>query len=54
MFLEPQAAEFAAATADPLYLFDLGPVDGRKAGAAQAAIDQATTTLRQAFGSPAA
>lgn len=29
--LEPQAAEFAAATADPPYLFDLGPVDGRKA-----------------------
>jgi acetyl esterase len=28
--LEPQAAEFAAATADPPYLFDLGPVDGRK------------------------
>lgn len=29
--LEPQAAEFAAATADPPYLFDLGPVEGRKA-----------------------
>lgn len=29
--LEPQAAEFAAATADPPYLFDLGPVQGRKA-----------------------
>ncbi len=28
--LEPQAAEFAAATADPPYLFDLGPVEGRK------------------------
>ncbi|HJQ06959.1 MAG TPA: alpha/beta hydrolase [Nocardioides sp.] len=29
--LEPAAAEFAAATADPPYLFDLGPVEGRKA-----------------------
>ncbi|WP_435875885.1 hypothetical protein [Saccharopolyspora shandongensis] len=29
--LEPAAAEFAAATADPPFLFDLGPVDGRKA-----------------------
>lgn len=29
--LEPAAAEFAAATANPPYLFDLGPVDGRKA-----------------------
>lgn len=28
--LEPEAAEFAAATADPPYLFDLGPVEGRK------------------------
>ena len=28
--LEPAAAEFAAATADPPYLFDLGPVAGRK------------------------
>ena len=28
--LEPQAAEFAAATADPPYLFNLGPVEGRK------------------------
>lgn len=28
--LEPQAAEFAAATADPPYLYDLGPVEGRK------------------------
>ncbi|MDD9370006.1 MAG: alpha/beta hydrolase [Acidimicrobiales bacterium] len=28
--LEPQAAEFAAATADPPYLFDLGPEEGRK------------------------
>ncbi|GAB2613375.1 alpha/beta hydrolase [Pseudactinotalea suaedae] len=30
VILEPQAAEFAAATADPPYLFDLGPVEGRK------------------------
>ncbi|MFT7835194.1 alpha/beta hydrolase [Saccharothrix sp. BKS2] len=30
-FLEPAAAAFAAATANPPYLFDLGPVDGRKA-----------------------
>ena len=29
--LEPAAADFAAATANPPYLFDLGPVDGRKA-----------------------
>ncbi|MBM9507340.1 alpha/beta hydrolase [Actinacidiphila acididurans] len=29
--LEAAAAEFAAATAQPPYLFDLGPVDGRKA-----------------------
>ncbi len=28
--LETAAAEFAAATADPPYLFDLGPVEGRK------------------------
>jgi acetyl esterase/lipase len=29
--LEEAAAEFAAATANPPYLFDLGPVEGRKA-----------------------
>ncbi|WP_414167457.1 alpha/beta hydrolase [Streptoverticillium reticulum] len=29
--LEPAAAEFAAATAEPPFLFDLGPVEGRKA-----------------------
>ncbi|GAA1268201.1 alpha/beta hydrolase [Saccharothrix xinjiangensis] len=29
--LEPAAAAFATATANPPYLFDLGPVDGRKA-----------------------
>ncbi|MEU4442736.1 alpha/beta hydrolase [Actinosynnema sp. NPDC050801] len=29
--LEPAAAEFAAATANPPYLFDLGPVEGRLA-----------------------
>ena len=29
--LEPAAAEFAAATANPPYLFDLGPVEGRQA-----------------------
>ncbi|MBM6406095.1 alpha/beta hydrolase [Phycicoccus sp. CSK15P-2] len=29
--LEPAAADFAAATADPPYLFDLGPVAGRAA-----------------------
>ena len=29
--LEPAAAEFAAATANPPYLFDLDPADGRKA-----------------------
>jgi acetyl esterase len=28
--LEPAAAEFAAATANPPYLFDLGPIEGRK------------------------
>ena len=28
--LEPAAQEFAAATADPPYLFDLGPVEARK------------------------
>src|SRR5919106_3985489 len=28
--LEPAAQEFADATADPPYLFDLGPVEGRK------------------------
>jgi len=28
--LEPAAAEFAAATANPPYLFDLGPTEGRK------------------------
>ncbi|WP_460775532.1 alpha/beta hydrolase [Microbacterium sp. GXF7504] len=28
--LEPAAREFASATADPPYLFDLGPVEGRK------------------------
>ncbi|MGH3584832.1 MAG: alpha/beta hydrolase [Pseudonocardia sp.] len=28
--LEPSAAEFAAATANPPFLFDLGPVEGRK------------------------
>jgi acetyl esterase/lipase len=28
--LEPAAAEFAAATANPPYLFDLGPSEGRK------------------------
>src|SRR3954452_404179 len=28
--LEHAAQEFAAATADPPYLFDLGPVEGRK------------------------
>lgn len=27
--LEPAAAEFAAATAEPSYLFDLGPEKGR-------------------------
>jgi hypothetical protein len=27
---EPAAAEFAAATATPPYLFDLGPIEGRK------------------------
>ena len=32
--LEPAAAEFAKATANPPYLFDLGPVKGR------AAVDQ--------------
>ncbi|MEU1011254.1 alpha/beta hydrolase, partial [Streptomyces sp. NPDC005890] len=29
--LEPAAAEFAAATANPPYLFDLSPAEGRKA-----------------------
>lgn len=29
--LEPAAADFAAATANPPYLFDLGPIEGRKA-----------------------
>ncbi|MFF7368495.1 esterase, partial [Streptomyces tricolor] len=29
--LEPAAAEFAAATANPPYLFDLPPAEGRKA-----------------------
>ena len=29
--LEPAAQEFAAATAHPPYLFDLRPVEGRKA-----------------------
>jgi acetyl esterase len=29
--LEPQAEEFSRTTADPPYLFDLGPVEGRKA-----------------------
>jgi acetyl esterase len=29
--LETAAADFAAATANPPYLFDLGPVEGRKA-----------------------
>ncbi|MER5428437.1 alpha/beta hydrolase [Streptomyces sp. NPDC002588] len=29
--LEPEAAAFAEATANPPYLFDLGPVEGRKA-----------------------
>ncbi|MET9451241.1 esterase, partial [Streptomyces cinerochromogenes] len=29
--LEPAAAEFAAATANPPYLFDLAPAEGRKA-----------------------
>ncbi|MEU9916381.1 alpha/beta hydrolase, partial [Streptomyces sp. NPDC051001] len=29
--LEPAAAAFAEATANPPYLFDLGPVEGRKA-----------------------
>ncbi len=28
--LEPQAQELADATANPPYLFDLGPIDGRK------------------------
>ncbi|MCW3031519.1 MAG: esterase, partial [Solirubrobacterales bacterium] len=28
--LEPAAQEFASATSDPPYLFDLGPVEGRK------------------------
>ncbi|MDX2715831.1 alpha/beta hydrolase, partial [Streptomyces stelliscabiei] len=28
--LEPAAADFAEATANPPYLFDLGPVEGRK------------------------
>ena len=28
--LEPAAQAFAEATADPPYLFDLGPVEGRK------------------------
>ncbi|HEY2437081.1 MAG TPA: hypothetical protein VGH93_07855, partial [Solirubrobacteraceae bacterium] len=28
--LEPAAQEFAEATANPPYLFDLGPVEGRK------------------------
>ena len=28
--LEPAAREFAEATANPPYLFDLGPVEGRK------------------------
>ncbi|MFI9785034.1 alpha/beta hydrolase [Kitasatospora sp. NPDC051984] len=30
-FLEPQARDFAEATANPPYLFDLGPEEGRKA-----------------------
>jgi acetyl esterase len=30
LVLEPAAQEFAAATADPPYLFDLGPIEGRK------------------------
>jgi acetyl esterase len=30
IFLEPAAAEFAGATAEPPYLFDLGPAEGRK------------------------
>ena len=30
VILEPAAADFAAATANPPYLFDLGPVEGRK------------------------
>ncbi|NMO03200.1 alpha/beta hydrolase [Gordonia sp. TBRC 11910] len=29
--LEPAAADFSAATANPPYLFDLGPIEGRKA-----------------------
>ncbi|MEU5257091.1 esterase, partial [Streptomyces longwoodensis] len=29
--LEPAAQAFAEATANPPYLFDLGPVEGRKA-----------------------
>ncbi|MET9119359.1 esterase, partial [Streptomyces longwoodensis] len=29
--LEPAARAFAEATANPPYLFDLGPVEGRKA-----------------------
>ena len=29
--LEPEAQAFVEATANPPYLFDLGPVDGRKA-----------------------
>jgi acetyl esterase/lipase len=50
--LEPAAAEFAAATANPPYLFDLGPVEGRKAvdevqsgEVAKAAVEQEWVTV---------
>ncbi|GAA1235344.1 alpha/beta hydrolase [Kitasatospora nipponensis] len=50
--LETAAAEFAAATANPPYLFDLGPVEGRKAvdevqagGIDQPAVDEEWVTV---------
>ena len=55
--LEPQAAAFAEATADPPYLFDLGPVEGRKAvdevqsgEIAKPAVDEQWTTVPAAVG----
>ena len=51
--LEPAAAEFAGATAEPPYLFDLGPAEGRKvvdevqsgAGVAKPEVDEQWVTV---------
>ncbi|WP_229075034.1 alpha/beta hydrolase [Actinoplanes sp. DH11] len=52
--LEPAAQAFADATADPPYLFDLGPVDGRKTvDQVQSPEVQVPGTTKESFTEPA-